>query len=71
MDRNAIVSKTASEAFPSGPQLEMENFAGMGSVQQGDRTVANILSDEQKSLQESYRSGLSKSASCTEGVVGR
>lgn len=71
MSAQEIVNNTKSQAFPDGPQISWENFAGEGSVQQGIRTIANLGSEEGKTLQESYRAGLSASAAAHEKVTGR
>lgn len=71
MSAQEKVNYTKSQAFPDGPVLSMENFAGEGSVQQGIRTWDNIGSDNQKSLQESYRAGLSASKAGHDSVEGR
>ena len=71
----SIVSNTKSQAFPDGPQLPLENFESYGG---GDKSTepfsdkfCSSSPDAQKSLQRSYRSGLSKSASAVEDVQGR
>ena len=72
MDANSIVSNTKGQAFPDGPQLPLENFESYGGGGMQTTDMAGSPSpDAQKQLQESYRSGLSKSKAATEGVVGR
>jgi hypothetical protein len=72
---DSMVANTKSQAFPDGPQLPLENFESYGGGSHdpnplGDKYCSSSP-DAQKSNQESYRSGLSKSAAATEGVMGR
>ena len=72
---DSIIANTQSQAFPDGAQLPLENFESYGGGSYdpnplGDK-YCSTSPDAQKSLQESYRSGLSKSAAATEPVMGR
>ena len=72
---DAIIAQTKSEAFPDGAQLPLENFESYGGGSYDPNPLGSKYCstdpDAQKSLQESYRSGLSKSAANTESVTGR
>lgn len=71
----SIVSNTKSQAFPEGAQLTLENFETYGGGDKSDMPFSDKFCssspDAQKSLQESYRSGLPKSKAAVEGVLGR
>ena len=67
-----IVDKTKTLAFPSGPVISLENFEHYGDRPAG---FMNSIGDMQelngKTLQESYRSGLSESAQYHDRVTDR
>jgi hypothetical protein len=67
---DSIISKTKELAFPSGPILSLENFESYGGGG-GDNSIAKMQFDNGKSVQESYRIGLSESAAATEKVADR
>ena len=67
-----IIDKTKTLAFPSGPVLSLENFESYGG---GGAGFMNSIGDMQdlngKTLQESYRIGLSESAQYHDKVTDR
>lgn len=67
-----IISKTKTLAFPSGPVLSLENFESYGGGGQGYmNSIEAMRTETGKSLQESYRIGLSESAQYHDKVADR
>jgi hypothetical protein len=67
---DAIISKTKTLAFPSGPVISLENFETYGGGQ-GINTIDKMVGLTGKELQETYRIGLSESAQYHEKVNDR
>jgi len=69
---DSIVDKTKTLAFPSGPVISLENFEHYGDRPAGSmNSIADMQDLNGKTLQESYRSGLSESAAFTDKVTDR
>ena len=69
---DSIIDKTRTLSFPSGPILSHENFEHKGDRPAGSQnSVADMENLAGKTLQESYRVGLSESASYTDKVSDR
>jgi hypothetical protein len=69
---NMIIDKTKTLAFPTGPVLTLENFESYGGGGQGYmNSIEAMRTETGKDLQESYRIGLSESASYTDKVADR
>jgi hypothetical protein len=66
---DAIISKTKTLAFPSGPVISLENFDSHGGG--GMNSVAAMQNLSGKELQESYREGFAESQQYTERVADR
>ena len=67
-----IVNKTKETAFPTEPVISLENFDHMGTKPAGyQQTLADFNTLEGKTLSESYRAGLPKSAMMTQKVTDR
>jgi hypothetical protein len=69
---NAIIDKTKNLAFPDGAVLSLENFEHYGDRPAGwQNSIAEMQGLNGKELQESYRSGLSQSATYHDKVTDR
>lgn len=69
---DTIISKTKTLAFPDAPCLPLENFEHYGDKAAGtEQQVNDMVALTGKELQESYRAGLSMSASYTDKVTDR
>jgi hypothetical protein len=69
---DSIISRTQAQAFPDGAQLSLENFEHKGDRSAGfQNSLADMGPLDGKTLQESYRAGLSKSAQYTDKVTDR
>ena len=70
---DSIISRTQAQAFPgSGGEISLENFEHKGDKPAGfQNSVAEMQNLDGKTLQESYRAGLSASASATDKVTDR
>ena len=67
-----IIDKTKMLAFPEGPILSLENFESHGGGGMGHmNSVNDMVMESGKSIQESYRVGLSESQMYTEKVNDR
>jgi hypothetical protein len=69
---STIVSKTKALAFPDGAVLSLENFEHYGDKPAGsEQQISDMVGLTGKVLQESYRSGLSQSATYHDKVTDR
>ncbi len=69
---DSIISRTQAQAFPSGPQLPLENFEHKGDRAAGfQNSLADMQNLTGKDLNESYRAGLPKSAAGHDKVSDR
>lgn len=69
---DSIISRTRAQAFPDGSQISLENFEHYGDRPAGfQNSLADMAPLDGKQLQESYRSGLSKSSQYTDRVTDR
>lgn len=69
---NMIIDKTRSLAFPGEAILPLENFEHKGDRPAGwQNSIADMENLSGKELQESYRSGFSKSAEYHDKVSDR
>jgi len=67
-----IVNKTKEQAFPTGPQISLENFEHYGpAAANTQQTLGDMINLSGKELSESYRVGLPKSAALTQKVADR
>jgi hypothetical protein len=70
---DSIIARTKAQAFPAeDSQISLENFEHKGDRPAGSQnSVADMQNLTGKDLNESYRAGLSKSATNTDRVSDR
>jgi hypothetical protein len=69
---DTIISKTKALAFPDGGVLSLENFEHYGTMPAGsEQQVNDMVGLTGKVLQESYRAGLSQSATYHDKITDR
>ena len=69
---DSIISRTQTQAFPSGAQISLENFEHYGDRSAGfENSLADMSTLTGKELNESYRAGLPMSAQYTDKVSDR
>jgi hypothetical protein len=70
---DSIIARTKAQAFPAeDSQISLENFEHKGDKPAGTQnSVADMQNLTGKDLNESYRAGLSKSATNTDRVSDR